>query len=70
MIKSSLRSTMLDGWFSTIMILASKKDIVEQLHVIDSFAGSSAPLQKLLLQTYGQKYTCCAVCAVHAVHLL
>jgi len=49
---------MLDDWFSSLMILASEKDIVDKLavdDVIDSFAGSSAPLRKLLLQNYGQK---------------
>ena len=42
-IKSRLRSTMLDDWFSSLMILASKKDLVEKLsvdNIIDSFAGS------------------------------
>jgi len=47
---------MLNDW--SLMILSSKKDIVEKLAVdgvIDSFAGSSAPLQTLLLQNYGHK---------------
>jgi len=42
-IKSRLRSTMLDDWFSSLMILASEKDLVEKLsvdNIIDSFAGS------------------------------
>ena len=58
-IKSRLRSTMLDDWFSSLMILASEKDVVDKLsvdNIIDSFAGSSAPLQKLLLQNYARKY--------------
>jgi len=49
---------MLDDWFSSLMILASEKDVVDKLsvdNIIDSFAGSSAPLQKLLLQNYAQK---------------
>jgi len=57
-IKNRLRSTMLDDWFSSLMILASEKDIVDKNavdDVIDSFAVSSAPLQKLLLRNYGQK---------------
>jgi len=42
----------------SLMILASEKDLVEKLsvdYIIDGFAGSSAPLQKLLLQNYAQK---------------
>jgi len=41
---------MLDDWFS-LMVLASEKDIIETIPAkdIDSFAGSSAPMQKLLL---------------------
>ena len=48
---------MLDDWFSSLMILVSEKDVVDKLsvdNIIDSFAGSSAPLQKLLLQNYAQ----------------
>jgi len=42
----------------SLMILASEKDVVDKLsvdNIIDSFAGGSAPLQKLLLQNYAQK---------------
>ena len=52
-IKSRLRSTMLDDWFSSLMILASEKDVVDKLsvdNIIDSFAGSSAPLQKIVTE--------------------
>jgi len=52
-IKSRLRSSMLDDWLSSLMmILASEKDIVEMISIediINTFAGNSAPLQKLLL---------------------
>ena len=41
------------------MILTSEKDVEKLVvdDVIDSFAGSSALLQKLLLQNYGYKLT-------------
>ena len=45
-------SSMLDDWLSSLMILASEKDIVEMISIediINTFAGNSAPLQKLLL---------------------
>ena len=51
-IKNRLRTTMLDDLFSSLMVLASEKDIVNSIPVdvvIDSFAACSAPLQKLLL---------------------
>ena len=51
-IKNRLRTTMLDDWFSSLMIIAAEKDIVNKIPVdpiIDQFAISSKPLQKLLL---------------------
>ena len=51
-IKNRLRTTMLDDWFSSLMVIANEKDVVESLPVdsiIDSFAACSAPLQQLLL---------------------
>jgi hypothetical protein len=51
-IKNRLRSSMLDDWFSSLMILASERDILEAIsadNIIDSFASNSVPLQKLLL---------------------
>ena len=51
--KNRLCSTMLDDWFSSLMILACEKDVVDRIPVddiIDSFAARSAPLQKLLLR--------------------
>jgi len=43
---------MLDDWFSSLVILAREKNIVEKLAVntiIDSIAANSPALQKLLL---------------------
>ena len=51
-IKNRLRTTMLDDWFSSLVVIANEKDMVESLPVdsiIDSFAACSAPLQQLLL---------------------
>ena len=51
-VKNHLRSIMLDDWFSSLMILASERDILEAIstdNIIDSFASNSVPLQKLLL---------------------
>jgi hypothetical protein len=51
-IKNRLRSSMLDDWFSSLMILASERDILEAIsadNIMDSFASNSVPLQKLLL---------------------
>ena len=51
-IKNRLRTTMLDDWFSSLMIIAAEKDIVNKIpvdRIIDQFAISSKPLQKLLL---------------------
>jgi len=48
-IKCRLHSTMLNDWLSTLMILASEKDIVAMISIediINTFAGNSAPLQK------------------------
>jgi len=51
-IKNRLRSTMLDDWFSSLMVLASEKDILHSIPVskiIDRFALCSKPLHKLLM---------------------
>lgn len=53
-VKNRLRTTMLDDWFSSLTILASEKDILDQISVetiIDKFATSSTPLCKLLSYT-------------------
>ena len=52
LIKNRLRTTMLDDWFSSLMILASEKDVLERVaidRIIDKFASLSTPLQKLLM---------------------
>jgi hypothetical protein len=51
-IKNRLRSTMLDDWFSSLMVLASEKDILVSIptsKIIDRFALCSKPLHKLLM---------------------
>ena len=51
-VKGNLRSTMLDDWFSSLLVLAAEKDLLDSLHeneVIDKFARCSLPLQKQLL---------------------
>ena len=53
LIKNRLRTSMLDDWFSSLLILASEKDILENIPVdkiIDRFAATSKPLQKLLIK--------------------
>lgn len=58
-IKNRLRTTMLDDWFSSLMIISSEKDIVERLHadaIIDSFAATSPPLRKLLLRNWESEW--------------
>ena len=43
---------MLDEWFSSLVIVANEKDIVDMIptdSIIDCFAANSDPLQKLLL---------------------
>ena len=52
LIKNHLRTTVLDDWFSSLMILAAEKDILEEIpidRIIDQFASFSTPLQKLLV---------------------
>ena len=52
LVKSRLRTTMLDDWFSALLILASEKDILKELSadvIIDRFATCSTLLTKLLL---------------------
>ena len=51
-IKNRMRSTMLDDWFASLMVLASEKDLLNNIsvdNVIDRFARISVPLQKQLL---------------------
>jgi hypothetical protein len=51
-IKNRLRTTMLDDWFSSMMILACEKDILQTLPadlIIDHFAMCSTKLQKQLI---------------------
>lgn len=51
-IKNRLRTTMLDEWYSSLVIVANEKDILDMIptdSIIDCFAANSAPLQKLLL---------------------
>jgi hypothetical protein len=51
-IKNRMRSTMLDDWFASLMVLASEKDLLNNIsvdNIIDRFAGISVPLQKQLL---------------------
>ncbi|CAF1245716.1 unnamed protein product, partial [Didymodactylos carnosus] len=53
--KNRLRSTMIDDWFASLVIIASEKDIVNKLNreeLIDDFAMSSRALKKELLQQY------------------
>jgi len=53
---------MLDDWFSSLMILACEKDVIDRIsddEIIDGFAGKSTPLQKcLILQSIRFSYTC------------
>ena len=52
LIKNRLRTTMLDDWFSSLMIFTFEKDILENIpvdRIIDQFATLSTPLQKLLI---------------------
>ena len=59
-IKNRLRTTMLDDWFSSLMVIANEKDIVNSIsidNIIDSFAHLSAPLQQLLLAKQTNKLT-------------
>ena len=51
-VKASLRSTMLDDWFSALLVLAAEKDVLDSLSdndIVDKFARCSQPLQKQLI---------------------
>lgn len=53
-VKNRLRTSMKDDWFSALIILASEKDILQEISVeaiIDKFAASSTTLSKLLSYT-------------------
>ena len=46
---------MLDVWFSALVILAAKKDLLDELNendITDKFASKSLLLQKLLIQGF------------------
>ena len=50
--KNRLRTTMVDDWLSSLMILASEKDILKSIpvdRIIDHFATLSILLRKLLI---------------------
>ena len=50
LIKNRLLTTMLDDWFSSLMVLVCEKDVLECItidKIIDKFATLSTPLQKL-----------------------
>jgi hypothetical protein len=47
----STKTTMLDDWFSALLVLAAKNDLLDTVNEnasIDKFASSSLPLQKQL----------------------
>ena len=51
-IKDRQTSSMADAWFSSLTILATQHDLLDELatdDIIDSFAQCSLPLQKLLI---------------------
>ena len=51
-IKNRLRSTMLDDWFSALMVLSAERDLLESLaidDIINRFARCSSALQKQLV---------------------
>ena len=54
-VKNRLRSTMVDDFFSSLLVLASEKDVLDILFIIDDitnqFASISLPLCKQLIYT-------------------
>jgi len=51
-VKDRLRSTMLDNWFSALLVLAAEKDLLDTINeneIIDKFASCSLQLQKQLI---------------------
>ena len=54
-VKNRLRSTMLDDWFSALLVLAAEKDLLDNINendIIDRFAMCSLPLQKELIHGF------------------
>jgi len=54
-VKDRLRSTMLDDWFSALLVLAAEKDLLDAINendIIDKFASCSLPLQKQLIHGF------------------
>jgi len=52
-VKDHLQSTMLDDWFSALLVLSMEKDILDNISdndIVDKFASCSQPLQKQLVQ--------------------
>jgi len=52
MLKNRMRSIMLDDWFQSLVVLASKKDLLDNIsrdQIIDRFESMSLPLQKQLI---------------------
>ena len=53
-VKNRLRSTMLDDWFSSLLCIASEKDILSSLdlnNIVDRFAECSDILQRMLIHS-------------------
>jgi hypothetical protein len=51
-VKNRYRATMLDGWFSSILILVWEKDVMHEISgadIVDKFARYSLPLRKQLM---------------------
>lgn len=54
-VKDRLRSTMLDDWFSALLVLSMEKDILDSISdndIVDKFASCSQPLQKQLMHSF------------------
>lgn len=54
-VKDRLRSTMVDDWFSALLVLSTEKDLLDSLiesDIIDKFVRCSLPLQKLLMHGF------------------
>jgi len=57
-VKDHLRSTMLDDWFSALLVLAAEKDLLDSLSendVVDKFARCSLSLQKQLMYSFHER---------------
>ena len=54
-VKDRLRSTMLDDWFSALLVLSMEKDMLDSINdndIVDQFASCSEPLQKQLMHSF------------------